>query len=510
MKKKIEIPSLEKIQKERLKRRLEADLLKFLKWVFENIYKEEFIENWHHRIIAKILILVYSGGLIHVIINLPPRYTKTELVVKAFMAWCLAKESRSKFMHLSYSDDLALDNSSMVKEIILHDKFQEIWPLVLKNDAKSKKKWYTEDGGGVYATSTGGQITGFGAGGIGDEFRGAIIIDDPIKPEDANSDTIRSSINNRFNSTIKSRCNNPKKTPIIVIMQRVHEEDFTGFLLGGGSEFYWFHLNLPALNEDGPSVLDPRQKGEALWPRKHDEDQLEAMRISDAGTFAGQYQQRPAPEEGNIFKWFKTYKTLPPGNFYKVHSWDMSFKEKSKNKRGKVDFVVGTEWGKNRLTGDIYLFPDMVRARMGFPDTLEAIELFIERHPDFKALLIEDKANGSAIISTLKRSGVKRVIAVEPSGDKKERAESVAPLFKAGDIYLPDPAIAPWIEDFINELKVFPNGKNDDQVDSTTQALEFLDKIGNSGGMKSNKRTFSKQFERRRRDRKSRIKVNSY
>jgi len=510
----IEIPTLEEIDKEILKRRLENDLLDFIMWQFEHIKKEEFLESWHHRSICDVLMKVYRGELQHVIINLPPRYTKTEIVIKGFVAWCLARNPKCKFIHLSYSDDLALDNSSAIREIVTSDEYQNLWPLELKRDSDSKKKWFNIQGGGMYSTATGGQITGFGAGAVNStSFAGAILIDDPLKPDDAGSDTIRNRMNERFNNTIKSRTNS-KNTPIIIIMQRLHEDDMAGFLLGMGSEYKFYHLNLPAVNEDGPSEYDPRSKGEALWPNKHDEVQLEKMRVADGGNFAGQMQQRPAPEEGNIFKWFKYYKVLPEDTYYKVHSWDFTFKEKSKNKRNQVDFVVGTEWGKRRHNKDIYLFPNMVRARMGFTDSKDSLVLFANANPGYKAILIEDKANGSAIMDALKKS-IKRIIAVEPTGSKKERAEAVAPLWQAGNVYLPDPSICPWIVDFVNELKVFPNGKHDDQVDSMTQAVEYLDALGGVSLKDVNKKSdsFMKTFHRKNdtsRIRKSKIKISTY
>jgi predicted phage terminase large subunit-like protein len=507
--KQIDLPNTSEIQFQLETISLEDDLLKYLKWTFSEIKKEEFLENWHHKSIADALMKVYRGELLHLIITLPPRYTKTELVIKSFVSWCLAKNPKCKFLHLSYSDDLALDNSSAIKEMVLSHEYQSRWPLSLKQDSQSKKKWYTEEGGGMYATATGGQITGFGAGAVGaKEFSGAILIDDPLKPDDANSDTVRNRMNERFNNTIKSRVNS-KNTPIIIIQQRLHEVDMVGFLLDGGSEIKFFHLNLPALNEDGPSEYDPREKGVALWLDKHDEDELEAMRLADAATFAGQFQQRPAPEDGNIFKKFQFYKELPIDEYYKIHSWDMTFKAKSKGKTNKVDYVVGTEWGKSQTTKKIYMFPNMVRARMGYTDTETAVETFTENNPDYKAILVEDKANGSAILDKFQKK-FRRMIAIEPKGDKVERAEAVAPLFMAGDIYLPHPSIAPWIEDYINEMKIFPNGKHDDQVDSTTQALEHLDNVGNLSLKSFNKKTkpFRNEFEKR--NRKSRIKIKSY
>ena len=162
---------------------------------------------------------------------MPPRYGKTELVIKIFVSWCLAKVNYSKFIHLSYSDTLALDNSAQTKEYIQSDAFQRLWCMELKKDAQSKKKWFNDNGGGMYATASGGAITGFGAGVDGvDGFSGAILIDDPLKPDDAFSEVERNKVNNRYNNTIRSRTNTDN-TPIIIIMQRLHEDDLSGFLL---------------------------------------------------------------------------------------------------------------------------------------------------------------------------------------------------------------------------------------------------------------------------------------
>lgn len=500
------------INSELYRRKLEGSLYEYTLWVFENIYKREFLPNWHHKVLCQVLEDIHQGKLLHTVINIPPRYTKTEIVVKIFISWCYAKDPDSEFIHLAYSDDLALANSSAVREIIQHESFQEIWPVEFKKDSTAKKKWKTTAGGEMSAAATGGAVTGFGAGKLGAEtFKGALIVDDPLKPEDSNSDTIRNGINNRFPQTLKSRLND-RKTPMIVIMQRLHEDDPAGFLLNGGTELEFTHINLPAINEDGPSTYDPREKGEILWPEKHNAEELEEMRQKAAMEFAGQYQQRPAPAEGNIFKHFKFYKELPDEPFYKVHSWDFTFKAQSKTKGKDVDYVVGTEWGKGRHSNDIYLFPDMVRARMGFADSKDAVVSFVKRHPDYKAILIEDKANGSAIMDVLKKD-VKRIIEIEPTGSKIERAEAIAPLYRAGNVYLPHPSICPWINDWINEHKVFPNGKHDDQVDSGTQAVEFLDKIGMSSLKDANSKKqepYRITHEKRKKDRKSRIKVKTY
>lgn len=461
------VPSKDKIERELTKRRIDSSLLEYTKWKFKNILKRDFIENWHHSLISKELERVYAGLTQFLLITIPPRYTKTEIAVKSFMEWSFAKNKYCKFMHLSYSDELALDNSSEVRDVLQSEEFQDFWPMEFKIDSKSKKKWYTADegrkAGGVYSTSTGGQITGFGAGGVGDDFEGAIIIDDPLKPEDARSDTIRKAINNRFNNTIKSRMNNPSKTPIIVIMQRLHEDDMAGFLLDGGSEFKFRHLNLPAINEDGPNEYDPRQIGQALWPQKHSAKQLRKMQEKSPDTFAGQYQQRPAPKEGMILKkeWVKYYRpTQLPRHGMWTLSIDANFKEGKKN-----DFVAIQVW--KQADANFYLI-DQIRKRIGFTETLVYIGEMLNKYSEIFEILVEDKANGSAIIDVLQRKFT-GVIAINPKESKEARFQAVAPAWEAGNVYLPEKAL--WLEEFVSELLYFPNAKHDDQVDAMTQYI---------------------------------------
>lgn len=516
----IDIPTTEEITKELKKRELEGDLLTFLKWQFRQIKKEEFLENWHHEIIADALMKVYRGELRNVIINIPPRYTKTELVIKAFVSWCYAKNPRCEFLHLSYSDDLAMDNSSAIKDTINSEEFQYYWPLELKKDSTSKKKWKTVAGGIMGATATGGQVTGFGCGATNEvidgvyTFNGALLIDDPIKPEDAKSDLQREKINERFNNTIKSRLNSPESTPIIIIMQRVHENDMSGFLLDGGSEFEFTHINLPALNEDGPSEFDPREKDEPLWPLKHDKESLDRMAAKAPMTHAGQYQQRPAPMEGNIIKqaWFQFYYELPKDIHYRIHSADCAFKGKKEN-----DNTVNIYMGRRHTTKDLYII-DLIKDKMSFTETKKAFRTFYNKHPDYKALLVEDKANGTAIMDDL-YSEFNRLIEVDPQGGKEQRFEAAAPLVEAGNVWLPHPSIAPWVKPFITELITFPNGVHDDQCDAFSQGVLYLDNKGKvsmtdvaqNKKEQSRSKTYRSEFDtmKKKKARKAGIRVRS-
>lgn len=296
----------------------------FVRYFFKAQYKRKYAQ-WEHLFqIAEVLEKVLSGEITRLIINIAPRYGKTELAVKALIAYGLALNPAAKFIHISYSDELALDNSETARDLVASDEFQSLFPKVkLKPSSKGKKKWYTEAGGGVYAAASGGQITGFGAGQVDSEeidpdeemkeaiaellsktgvswlgnkanFGGAIIIDDPNKPDDADSETLRKRVNDRYDSTISNRVNS-RHTPIIIIQQRTHEDDLSGYLIrkqktveDGG---IWHVLSLPSIKEDGT----------ALCPAKHTIDELKALQEHNDLVFQRQHMQNPKPKAGLLF-----------------------------------------------------------------------------------------------------------------------------------------------------------------------------------------------------------------
>ncbi|MES2133550.1 MAG: phage terminase large subunit [Bacteroidota bacterium] len=311
----------------------------FTRYFFKNQYNKKFIMGDHHKQICALLERVLAGEVTKCIINIPPRYGKTELAVKNFIAHGLALNPSAKFIHLSYSKSLALDNSDAVREIIKHKQFRELFPDVLiKAKSDAKEKWVTSAGGGVYATATGGQVTGFGAGEVEDEevendgeldleafdflddqfanvgdsdvygekanFAGALIIDDPIKPEDADSELVRNRVNERFDSTIRNRVNS-RRTPIIIIMQRLHEDDLCGHILKGEDSAEWTVLSLPALIDEGTD------HERALWEHKHDVEELHRQEKLNKVVFQRQMQQKPMPKEGLMYDTFRLYSVLP-------------------------------------------------------------------------------------------------------------------------------------------------------------------------------------------------------
>lgn len=290
---------------------LTSDFLNFVAYFYPKLHGQKFVVNKHHRIIASALMDVVLGKTKQLIINIAPRYSKTELVSINFPAYCYALNAACNFIHTSYSADLTEKNSIAVKDIIKSEEFQKYFEARIKSGSDTKSAWDTSNGGGFYATSTLGQLTGFGAGAtteLDDEgkftFNGAIIIDDPIKPFDALSDTKRESVNEWFYNTLKSRVNSPKSTPIIIVMQRLHENDLCGYLLNKEPKL-WKAVSLPCLtfNEEGEE--------EALWAFKHDVDALHAIQETNSYVFETQYQQNPKPIEGLMYREFKTYEVLP-------------------------------------------------------------------------------------------------------------------------------------------------------------------------------------------------------
>lgn len=324
--------------KELLKLELLSSLEKYTKAMFKAQYGRSFAMNGHFKAIFKALEDVVDGRCKRLIINMPPRYGKTETVIKAFSSWCFALNPTCKFLHLSYSDLLVTDNSMTVRNIMMEPLYKQLFPKsVLEKEKGSSTRWKTQAGGEFYAVSTQGQVTGFGAGQVDEEdednlsyedltfdkeldqvlgligakqniFQGAILIDDPIKPEDAESDIVRERINTRFESTIRNRVNS-RNTPIIIIMQRLHEQDLCGYLLDKEPD-EWTVLSLPAIHTDeaGNEV--------ALWPMKHTLDELRKLREKSPIIFDTQYMQDPKPKEGLMYQeGFKTYKPeqLPVG-----------------------------------------------------------------------------------------------------------------------------------------------------------------------------------------------------
>lgn len=442
-----------------------ADLYDFSRWMFLQRKGYKWQRAKHHRIVCDALMRVYRGETKRLIINIPPRYSKTELAVVNFCAWAFGKVPDAEFIHTSYSGPLAVNNSGSIRDLIKHEAYAEIFPDVqLVTDAQSH--WKTSKGGVMYAVGAGGTITGFGAGKHREGFGGAIIIDDPHKADEARSDVIRQSVIDWFQNTLESRKNSPD-TPIILIMQRLHEKDLSGFLLSGGNGEKWEHVCLSVWGDDG----------EPIWPEKHDAKTLETMELSAPYMFSGQYRQMPAPPDGGIFKPGKI-EIIPaePIGVKWVRGWDFG----------------GTVNGDYSAGGKLGLMPDgrvvignVERFRYG-PD---------ERDAEIKKISIRDgKRVKISIPQDPGQAGKTQVLAITKmlhgytvhsspeSGDKVTRADPLASQVNVGNVLM---VRGTWNDDLIEEMKMFPNGAFDDQVDCLSRAYAALISVPEAGAATS-------------------------
>lgn len=457
--------------------------------------------NWHHVLIADALERLRLGFIENLVINIPPGGSKTEIAVINFIARCLACNPNCRFLHISSSDDLVLLNSQTARDLVQSDEFQMMWPMDIADDAKSKKRWNVMQGGrkagGVYAVALGGQITGFRAGHMTNGFQGAIIIDDPLKADDAYSPAAIKTANRRLLSTVKSRKANAK-TPTIVIMQRIGESDPTAFIKGGNFPGKWSYITVPALVDDAyvaklpPHIrsmvtVGPRdEKGRfSYWEYK---EPLTDMLALEAGggqdsdgnrvsryTFASQYQQEPRALGGNIIHGdkFKRVKMLPKIIYRKIYA-DTAMKTAERN-----DYSVFEVWGY----GDdkvAYLL-DIKRGKWEAPMLRSTAVEFWNKHraiTDMGALremVVEDKASGTGLIQDLRVNEKIPVRGVERNKDKLTRVMDVLSFIEAGFVGVL--ADAPFLSDFITECEGFTaddTHAHDDQIDPMCDAINDM------------------------------------
>ena len=443
----------------------QTDLLSYVKFMFRARKGQDLLENWHQSVICDALERVVIGMCPRLIINVPPRSGKTELAVINFISWCMGVFPSSEFIHSSYSKRLATYNTYNIRSIMLSDAYRNIFTGVsIKQDSTAKDEFRTNQGGVVYATGAEGTITGYGAGGLGEHFNGCVIVDDPHKAGEANSQTMRENVVDWFQTTMESRKNSPD-TPIIVIMQRLHEQDLSGWLLGGGNGESWEHIKIPAMYEGDKS----------FWPVQFPVDDLKRKEASNTYVFAGQYMQEPSPIGGGIFKekWWQFYSALPKIQYRMIYA-DTAQKTKEQN-----DFTVFECWGKGN-DGRIYLL-DMIREKWESPQLLVQAKAFWQKHKamtgkslgTLRKMKIEDKVSGTGLIQQLQQ-GKDRipVEGIPRDKDKITRAFDVAPQIEVGNVVLPESH--PCLSDFLTEARTFPNGAHDDTLDPMMDAIEDM------------------------------------
>lgn len=416
----------------------------------------------HHQLICDALMRVFRGECKRLIINIPPRGSKTELVVINFIAWALGHYPDSEFIHTSYSARLATNNVWQCRELVQSKAYREIFSQVaLRDDSKAKDEWRTTAGGVVYAAGAGGTITGYGAGKARQGFGGAILIDDPLKADEARSKVMRDNAIEFFRNTLESRKNSPD-TPIILIMQRLHQGDPAGWLLDGGNGEEWEHVCVPALDAERQSI----------WPEKWTTEDLLRMEAASPYMFAGQFMQRPSPAEGGVFKpdAMPVVDALPVGvRVDWVRGWDFGATETG-------DPSAGARLG--RLSDGRYIIADVVRARLGPEERDQALKNTSARDGlDTVVGLPQDP--GQAGLSQVKYFcrllAGHRVRTSPESGDKVVRAEPFASQVNVGNVLM---LRAPWNDALVAEMRLFPNGTHDDQIDALSRAFGEL--IGNA------------------------------
>ena len=438
-------------------------LYRFTRHMFKARKGHEWQRAEHHRIICGALERVYRGECKRLVINIPPRYSKTELALN-WLAWTLGKNPDAEYILTSYSATLASNNAALARDIVTHEEYRQMFPRVaLRDDATAKHDWRTTAGGIVYAAGAGGTITGFGAGKAREGFGGAIIVDDPHKPDEATSRAQRRNVQEWFQNTLESRKNSPN-TPIIIIMQRLHPDDLSGWLLAGGNGESWEHVCLPALQDDGSP----------LWAEKHTADDLKRMKAANRVVFAGQYMQQPVAEGGNIIKgnWFPSYDTPPR------MKWRAVYVDTAQKTGERHDFTVAEEWGLGD-DGKLYLL-DMLRGRFEVPDLERRLPAFWAKCAAreqsqwgaLRAMKIEDAASGTGLIQKLRREHRFPVQGVTRKKDKYTRLLDVLGYIEAGHVCIP--RAASFTADFLAECEAFTaddSHAHDDQIDPMVDAI---------------------------------------
>ena len=391
---------------------------------------------------------------------LPPRHGKSELTTVRYAAWRLECDPTLQIIIGAYNQTLAERFSRRVRRIVESR-------LPLADDRKAANEWETTQGGGVRAAGVGSGVTGMGAH--------LIIIDDPVKSrEEAESEAYRERCYNWYTDDIYTRLE--PGGCIIEIQTRWHMLDLAGRILASDEAEQWEVLNLPALAEEGDPLN--RQPGQALCPDRYDEEALARIQaVLGSYSFNALYQGRPTSPEGNLFKreWWRYYEEAPDDFDIILQSWDMAFKETKDS-----DYVVGQAWGHRPSNKGKYLLQQK-RDRADLVKTLVMVRAMQRDNPDTDLTLVEDKANGPAVLSALQPE-MPTLLAIDPQGGKEARAAAVSPQVETGQVYLPclgyrpdgKPILEPWVEKFINELAAFPSGAHDDQVDATSQALNKL------------------------------------
>lgn len=447
---------------------LREDLHSFIMRTFDTLEGgKPFQPNWHIELIADRLQQAFDRKINRLIINVPPRSLKSICASVAFPAWALGRDPTLRIVCASYSQDLSGKLARDCRTVMEADWYRRVFPHAqLSRGKQAEEEFETAARGYRLSTSVGGTLTGRGGN--------LVIIDDPIKPQEAHSGPKRQSTNEWFDATLLSRLNDKKSDVIILIMQRMHLDDLTAHVL---AKARWEILSLPAIAEedecfrlsDGHTV--GRKAGEALHPEREPLEVLKELRTSMGElAFSAQYQQTPIPAAGNLIRrsWLQTYDRLPergPRDEI-VQSWDVAT-----TTSGRSDWSVCTTWHVDRKQRRYFLV-DVLRERFQFPDLKRAVVRQARRF-GAPTVLIEKSGVGLSLVQQLCSEGDVRPIGLPAENSKEARMEAQSTRFEAGAVLLPKSA--PWLGDYEAELLAFPGGRYDDQVDSTSQFLNWVE-----------------------------------
>ncbi|MDD3310965.1 phage terminase large subunit [Pseudodesulfovibrio sp.] len=454
--------------KERELRTLRAEQARRNMAAFVSFTKEDYVHNSFSLPVCVALDVfledVFAGLRPVLVLQAPPQHGKSELVSRRFPPYAFGRYPNLRFAAASYGADLARDMNRDVQRIMMEDSYKAVFP----DSALNPRRAVTIEGqalrnaerfdilghrGYYVCTGVGGPLTGKSVD-IG-------VIDDPIKnQEEARSDTIKRAILSWYNTVFLTRLS--KLSGHIIMATSWAVDDLSATVIKKNPKAR--HLKFPAIDQDG----------NALVPELHPLDKLLETKASlTPAEWSALYMQSPVREGGNIFQedWVKRWnKSTLPDHFDEViQSWDMTFKDTDGS-----DYVVGQVWGRKRTN---YYLLHQVRDRMGFTRSKDAVKIVSAQFPQSTGVLIEDKANGPAVMDALKED-ISGLIPIEPDGSKVARAHAVTSLWAGGNVHIPEDDAFPWVPDFVAELVSFPASGHDDQVDSMTQALRHLKSHG--------------------------------
>jgi len=477
----LRLPTLDQVRAEQVRREnlrqyislenCRNSLLAFVLYTMPN-----YEVNWHHRLICSYLEKWVRGELPRLIIETPPRHGKSQLVSRHLPAFIFGNNPEANVIATSYSADLASMMNRDVQRLMDGEEYRRVFPdtrLGASNIRTVSGSWLRNSDlfeivgrkGQYRCAGVGGGITGMGGGVLGGNYA---IIDDPIKnAEEANSLTYRDRMYNWYNTTLHTRIHG-KPSGILLTLTRWHQDDLAGRLLDAmradKDADQWKVLRREAIKEDDPTDDDPRQRGEPLWERRFGLEHLKAVKATiPASAWLALFQQNPSAPEGAIIKreWLRYYDTLPDVERW-WQSWDLTFDETEAG-----SYVVGQVWAQ--AGANCYLV-HQYRDRVDFTASVAQVENVSAAYPLAIRKKVEKKANGAALLSTLKNK-VPGLVPVTPHTDKPRRLMAVSPLFEAGNVWLPKRENAPWVGEYVEELVTFPKTKYDDQVDATSQGL---------------------------------------